>query len=81
MLQGFGQAVIVVDIVKTKAAFDAKPSFVRGAVDTLDELDLAVFDLKRNLAADAAERADAFGFTVKIRAIADLVFVRDRCGH
>ena len=71
----------MVDIVKTKAAFDAKAAFVGGAVDPFDEFDFAVFNFQRNLAADAAERADAVGFAVKISAVADLVFVCNCGGH
>ena len=79
--QWFGQAVIVVDIVKAKAAFDAEPPFVRRAVDALDVLDLVVLHLQRNLATHAAEGADALNLAVVIRAITHLLLIHHRGRH
>ena len=77
----FRQAMWVVDIVKTKAPFDAQAAFVCGAVDTLDELHLVVFDFQRDLTAHTTERAHAFGFRIIIRAIADLSVVDNGRRH
>ena len=79
--QGFGQAVRVVDIVKAKAALDAKAAFVGGAVDALDIFDLAVFHLQRHLTAHTTERADRFHFGIKILAVAAFLNIQNRGWH
>ena len=71
----FGQAVLVVDVVIAKAAFDAEAAFVGGAIDALNVFHLVVFDLDRDLASHTAEGADAFHLAVIIGAVAHLIFI------
>ena len=73
--QGFGQAVIMVDVVKPKPAFHAQPTLVRRAINSFDVFYFAVFDFQRNLAANTTERANALDLFIKIRAVADLVLI------
>ena len=79
--QRFGQAVIVVDIVKAKAPLDAEPPFVRRAVDTFNIFDLVVLHLERNLTAHTTEGADAFDLTVVIRRVTYLRLIHHRGRH
>ncbi len=71
----------VIDIVKAEPALDAETVFVGRAAGAVDLLDLAVFDLERQLATDAAIGADRLDLFVIIGAVAALVSVNRRCGH
>ena len=71
--QRFGQAVIVVDIVVAKAAFDAQTALVCRTIDALNILHLAIFDLNRNLATHTTKRTNAFCFAIKIFAVPNAV--------
>ena len=71
--------MIVVNIVKSKAAFDAEATFIRGPVDPFDIFNAISFDLKADLTAHTAERADAFDLMIKIFAVSNLVFIGDCC--
>ena len=73
----FGQAVVVVDIVKSKPTFDAEAPLICGAIDPFDIFNAIPFDLEADLTAHPAEGADAFDFMIKIFAVADLVFIGD----
>nr|ABC25290.1 hypothetical protein [uncultured marine bacterium Ant24C4] len=71
----------MVNVVESKAAFDAQTPFICRTINTFDEFDLVVFDLEGHLTANAAEWADAFHFTIKVSCVAHLVFVRDCSGQ
>ena len=75
--EGFGQAVVVLDIVKSKPTFDAEAPLICGAIDPFDIFNAIPFDLEADLTAHPAEGADAFDFMIKIFAVADLVFIGD----
>ena len=77
----FCQAVGVVDVVEAEPALYAEPVFVGRARKTVDILDLVVLDLERDLAADTAERTDAFDLAVVILAVTDLRVVEHRGFH
>ena len=79
--QGFGQPMIMMDVIKTEPPFDAKPPFVGGTVDPFDEFDFVIFDLERDLSANTTKRANAFNFLVVVLRVAHLVFVSDGCGQ
>ena len=66
---------------ETKAAFDTETAFVCRAVDALDMFDHAILDLERDLAANAAEGADAFSLGIIILAVANLFLIHDGCRH
>ena len=57
--QRLGQALRAVRVVEAEAALDAQPVLVRRAVAAGDVGDLLVLDMVGDLAAHAAERADA----------------------
>ena len=69
------------DVIKPKAAFHAKPTFVGRPVDAFDKFDLIILDLQRHLTADAAERANAFNLAVIIAAISDLLLIHHGGRH
>ena len=77
----FCQAVRVMNVVKSKAALHTKPALVGRPVNAFNIFDLAIFDLKRNLAANATKRTDTFCFAVKILAVALLLIVQHRRRH
>mmetsp|Transcript_22998 Transcript_22998/g.38834 ORF Transcript_22998/g.38834 Transcript_22998/m.38834 type:complete len:682 (+) Transcript_22998:1800-3845(+) len=79
--QRLGQAVVMVDIIKAKAALDAKPPLVRRAIDAFDIFDAAVLHLQRNLATHATERANALNFAIEIRAVANQGLIHNRGRH
>ena len=70
----------MVDIVKAKAALDAKTVFVCGAIYALYIFHAAVLGAHRNLTAHATERADGFGLFVIVRPVADLRVIQ-HCGR
>ena len=70
--QRLGQTVWMVDVVEPEAALDAEAVLVCRAVETVDELDLLVFDLERHLASHPAERADRGHLAVDVLAVAVL---------
>ena len=71
--QRFGQTVIVVDVVVTKATLNAQTALVCRTIDALNILHLAIFDLDRNLATHATKRTNAFCFAIKIFAVPNAV--------
>ena len=71
----------MMNVIKTKASLDAKPSLVCRAVDTFNKFDLIVFDLQRYLTANTTERTDAFNLFVIISAVANLIFINYARGH
>ena len=64
-----GQAVRMADIVESESALDAQPLLVRRAVAAVDELDVPVLDLVRDLATHAAIGADGIHLLVDRSAV------------
>ena len=62
--QRHSQTLVVVRIVKTKAAFDAQPVVVRRAIAAIHTHNCVVFDVVGQQATDAAERADRIDFFI-----------------
>src|ERR1700722_19622892 len=78
--QRLGQTVGVMDVVETKAAFDAKSVVVSRAIAAFSVDDLLVLDFVGDLAADAAIRAKRIDLAVRI-GDAGLVLVKHHRWH
>ncbi len=75
--QRLQQPVRVLEVIEPEPPLDAKPVLVARSVGPVDIADLVVLDLDADLAADAAEGADALHFAVIILAVAVLMLVHD----
>ena len=79
--QRLGEPVRMMDVVEAEPALHAQPPLIGRSVEAVDMGDFAVPDLEADLAADAAERADARHLRLRARRIAGLLGVHHRGRH